>query len=119
MSALAVLLGPSILFAVLALLGYSFRGRRAVLVVAVLWVGAVSAYVVASLPPAEMPVHDFERSPAPGIAATVAGTVAGAWAVVRDRGREAKAAVRGLHAAIAYTVASAVVGVATFLWIAG
>jgi hypothetical protein len=90
-----------------------------VLVIAGVWVAVIATYVVGSLPSPEAHVHSFERSPAPGIAATVAGALAGAAVIILRRGSRAGRAVLALQAGICYALASAVVGLVTFLIIAG
>jgi hypothetical protein len=77
MELLLLLLGPGAVFAMLAVSAKALSGPRGALVVAMLWVAVLSTHVVASLPSHDVQVHSFERSPAMGIAATLAGRLPG------------------------------------------
>ena len=60
-----------------ALIGFVTRrqGQRPLLAFAMLWLLLLSAKTVISLPAADLPLHDFERSPLPGIFSGVAAVL--------------------------------------------
>jgi hypothetical protein len=110
---MAVLLLEPLVFAVLATLGFGLRGRYGLAVVAIGWVAAVSMHILASVPGPGIPLHDFERTPVPSIAATVAGTLAGAAFVVLKRG-DGPLWIRMAGTAVVYLVVFVLVGLAVF-----
>ena len=110
----ALLLVP-LVFAVLALLVYRVLGRYGLVAFAIAWVAGLATYILASVPGAEVPLHDFERTPVPALAATVAGTLA-ATAFVLMKGRERPVPIRVLATAGVYLVVSMAVGIIVLLW---
>jgi hypothetical protein len=82
---------------------------------AVGWVGGLSAYIMASVPGPEIPLHDFERNPASALLAMLAGTVA-ATAFASARQREWSVPARVLATAAVYLIVAVPVGIAVFLW---
>lgn len=110
----AFLLEP-LVFAPLAILVYRVLGRYGLVAMAIAWVVVVWMYILASVPGPEVSLHDFERTPVPALAATVAGTLA-ATAFVLMKRRERPLAVRLLATAGVYLVVSMAVGIVVLLW---
>ena len=111
---MAVLLLEPLVFAVLATLGFGLRGRYGLAVVAIGWVAVVWMHILASVPGREVQLHDFERTPVPSIAATVAGTLAGAAFVVLKRG-DGPLWIRMVGTVVVYLIAFVPVGLAVFI----
>ena len=104
-----------LVFAVLAILVCRGLGRYGLVAFAIAWVAGLAMYILASAPGAEVPLHDFERTPVPALAATVAGTLA-TTAFVLKKGRKRPLAVRLLATAGVYLVVSMAVGIIVLLW---
>jgi hypothetical protein len=115
MSPQTELLLVSLSFAALANLVYRVLGRYGLVALAIAWVMGMAMYILASLPGPEVPLHDFERTPVPALAATVAGTLA-ATAFVWMMGRKRPAPVRVLVTAGVYLAVFTAVVIIVLLW---
>jgi hypothetical protein len=101
-------------FAVLATIAFRFGGRVGLAVAAIGWMAVRWMHILASLPAPDVPLHDFERSPVPGIAAMVAGTLAGGAFVVLQR-RQGPLWLRLIATAVVYLIVAIPVSVAAFV----
>src|SRR5688572_26002572 len=94
-------------FAMLMLCARKLGGVRAAAGFSIVWLAAACAVVFLTLPPADMPLHSFERSPVPGIVASLTGTLAGlSWTFWKDPGTTTISLRSGLQIASVYAFTS-------------
>lgn len=93
-------------------------GPRALLGWAAVWFVVCAAAVLGTLPSASASVHDFERSPFPGLSAAAAGIGTGSLVLAARRARGG-AVESGALAAVAYVVASFLGLVVSLVLVAG
>lgn len=108
------LLAP-LVFSILAALVSRRFGRGGVIVLALMWAAALSAWILASVPGSEVPLHDFERTPAPVLFATLAGTAAATAFAIRRR-RTSSLPMRILAMTAVYLTLAVAVDVAVTFW---
>lgn len=108
------LLAP-LVFAILAAQASRRFGRRGLIVLALMWMAALSAWILASVPGPEVPLHDFERTPAPALFATFAGTAAATMFAIRRR-RTSSLPMRIPAMTAVYLTLAVLVDVAVTFW---
>ena len=79
---------------------------------------AVFIFAMVALPSADLQVHDFERSPLPGLAAAAAGPIAGVTVLIR-RGQAQRWVATSVLAGMSFGAASTLAAVVTFLAVLG
>jgi hypothetical protein len=109
-----ILLAP-LLFAALITFVSRRLGRYGAVVLAAGWAAALSAYILASTPGPDAPLHAFEVTPVPVLLGTLAGTVA-ATAFVCTRTNKRRPLVAWLATAGVYLVVAIPVDIAAFLF---
>jgi hypothetical protein len=111
------LLAP-VVFAALAVLTHRAVGARGVVALAAVWAAMLSAYILASVPGSDVPLHSFERTPLPALIATVSGTVVATVLLLRRIGTwplsAALIATTGVYLLVAVPV-----GAVVLLWLMG
>src|SRR5687767_15157479 len=115
MSATTEFLLEPLVFAVLAILVHRVLGRYGLAALAIGWVAVLSWHILASAPGPEVPLHEFEKTPVPALAATIAGTVAAAAFVFR-KGRKRTLPTRMLATGGVYLFVYVAVDIVVFLW---
>jgi hypothetical protein len=108
------LLAP-LLFAALITFANRLLGRYGALVLAAGWAGALSAYILASAPGPDVPLHAFEKTPVPALLATFAATAA-ATAFACTRSETWRPPVTWLATAVVYLAVAIPVDIAALLF---
>lgn len=106
-----------IVFAILATLASRRVEPRALIVLGVFWVTALTTWTLASVPGPEVSLHDFERNSGPVLLATLAGTAAAVAFAIRMRTASLPLAL--VSVAVMYFLSSIVVGVVATFWYTG
>ena len=111
-----LLVGLALLFSAAAVVVQQRLGRRGLAAWAGIWFLALSWHAVAAVPSHNLPLHDFERSPLPGVAMALGSTTAAAVVVLVSK-RTFGAPAQALLGAVGY-FGGAVVGLLVGMQIA-
>jgi uncharacterized protein len=114
------------IFSGVVLLAWRLGNRTAVLFAAFAWVAALWVYIFASVPGPEVPLHDFEKSPIPGLLAGIGGSVVALLVLLRVRRRlvslpSTPAGILAVYLTVlsSYLVAAFPLGLLGALWAMG